>query len=432
MNAFKKTLLAIAITSSSFTAFASQVELDRVITIVNDGVILSSDVEALKRNVKLNAGSKQLPSDEVLEKQILDQLIFEQIQVQEAKRLGIQVTDSLLDDAINNIAREKNVTLSQLRVELQRMGINWSDYREQIRKEISISEIRNAQVKRRINILPQEIDALSKQLIEKNQKNTRYHISQIQIRLDENASKTERDTAFKKAKAIIQELKNGADFGSLALAKSNGPRALNGGNWGWMRIEEMPTIFAEQIKDHKAGSIIGPFRSGVGYHVLKIDDMEGLKPVSVTEINARHILIKPTIVLSDRAIEKQLTDVTSQINSGKMSFADAARQLSADSGSAAKGGELGWQTPDLYVPEFKSTIERLPKGKISQPFKTVHGWHIVEVLDKRTTDRTDAAVKNRAYQLLMNRKFSEETQAWLQELRAGAYIENLGSTNDNY
>ncbi|ENN9908840.1 peptidylprolyl isomerase, partial [Vibrio fluvialis] len=189
-------------------------------------------------------------------------------------------------------------------------------------------------------------------------------------------------------------------------------------------------IFADQIKMQNKGTIIGPFRSGVGFHILKIDDVKGLETVAVTEVNARHILIKPTIILSDEGAQKQLNEFIRRIKAGEATFGELAQQYSQDPGSAAQNGELGYQTPDLYVPEFKHQVETLPVGQISQPFKTVHGWHIVEVLDRREVDRTDSALKNKAYRILFNRKFNEEASAWLQELRAGAFVEILKDDED--
>ncbi len=182
--------------------------------------------------------------------------------------------------------------MDSLREELKRNGISWSEYRDQIRREMTISEARNAQVRRRISILPQEVESLAEQLNAKNLENVEYRISHIQLRLDEDAQKTERDAVAAKAKELVTELNSGRDFAALALANSKGPKALNGGDWGWMRLEEMPTIFADQIKNNGKGAIIGPFRSGVGYHILKIDDVKGLESVAVTEVKARHILIK--------------------------------------------------------------------------------------------------------------------------------------------
>lgn len=430
MNTLKKTLLAIAISSCALSLSAQTVELDRVLTVVNDGVILSSDINALKNKIIHNA-TNPLPDDETLNKQILEQLILEELQLQEAKRIGIKIDDNLLNQAIAKIAKDKKVTVQEMQRELAANGISWADYHQQIRKEMTLGEVRNALVRRRINILPQEVESLAKQLNTHNQKEVQYNISQIQLRLDEDATQEARQQVLNKATALMQVIRSGKDFSTLAMANSNGPRALEGGNWGWLTIDEMPTIFADKIGTHGKGAVIGPFRSGVGYHILKINNTKGLESVAVTEVKARHILIKPSIILSDAGAEKKLKEMVNQINAGQKTFTELAKLHSADPGSAVKGGDLGWQTTDIYVPEFKDTLDHLAPNKVSAPFKTAHGWHIVEVLDRRQTDQTDNTMKNRAYQMLLNRKFNEETQAWLQELRAAAYVEQVGQLEDN-
>ncbi len=433
MNTLKKTLLAIAISSCSFCSLsisAQPVELDSVLMVVNEGVILSSDVTKLKATVLRNT-KNTLPNEATLNQQILDQLVFEELQLQEANRLGIKIDDNMLEQGILSIAKERKITLSDLKKTLSKEKVSWAEYRQQIRKEMTLAEVRNALVRRRINILPQEVETLAKQLNTQNQKEVQYNISQIQLRLEEDSTKEEREAVLNKAKALVQVINSGKDFPTLAMSNSNGPRALEGGNWGWLTVDEMPTIFADKIGMNTKGAIIGPFRSGVGYHILKINDTKGLESVAVTEVKARHILIKPSIILSDAGAKKQLNDIIKQINSGQKTFEEMAKIHSADPGSAVKGGDLGWQTTDIYVPEFKNTLDTLAKGKISAPFKTTHGWHIAQVLDKRQTDQTDNTMKNRAYRLLFNRKFNEETQAWLQELRAGAYIEQVGKIDAN-
>ncbi|MDD1781627.1 peptidylprolyl isomerase SurA [Enterovibrio sp. ZSDZ35] len=431
MNKWTKAVLAMAISASSLSVSAEPTELDRVVTVVNEGVVLSSDINNLKKTVALNAKADTLPPPDVLEKQILDQLIIEELQLQEAQRMGIRIDDSRLEQAIANVAKDKNITVAALRNQLKQNGITWADYREQIRREMTIGEVRNIQVRRRINILPQEVESLAAEMNAQNMENVEYHLRHIQLRVDEDADKSERDAVLAKANKLVAELKKGKNFASLALANSKGPKALDGGDWGWMRQEEMPTIFADQIGNKGKGAIIGPFRSGVGYHILKIDDVKGLESVAVTEVKARHILIKPSIIVSDEGAKRQLNQMIEQIKNGDKTFEELAKQYSADPGSAVKGGDLGWQTTDIYVPEFKDKVDTLPEGQISEPFKTVHGWHIVEVEDRRQADRTDAAMQNRAYRILLNRKFNEEAQAWLQELRAGAYVEQVGNLDDN-
>lgn len=425
MKITKLLLLSLA---CSFGAFAAPQELDRVAVVVNDGVVLQSDIDTSIKLLQVNARdqNQSLPAISVLREQVEDKLVLDTLQAQEAKRIGVSIDDQDLDKAIASIAENNNKSVSQLLQELNDAGISTREFRQQVRREVEANEARNALVRRRINIIPAEVDSLAKVMNEESDKTVQYHIEHIQLRADEN-NKAEVEA---KAQELVAQLDKGANFKELAYTYSKGPKALEGGDWGWMRKEEMPTIFADQINLPTEGTIIGPFRSGVGYHILKIAGVKGLQTVSVTEVNARHILIKPTIILSDQGAQKELKKFRAEIESGEASFAELASQYSQDPGSAAKQGNLGWQTPDLYVPEFKHQVETLPVGEISEPFKTVHGWHIVQVLERRKVDKTESAMKNRAYQLLFRRKFNEEATAWTQELKAGAYIEKIGSDTE--
>ncbi|MGF1693081.1 peptidylprolyl isomerase SurA [Photobacterium kagoshimensis] len=427
MKKWKSSLLGLMIWGAAASSFAAPTEMDKVVTIVNDSVILQSDIDAMLKTVRLNAADQNqaLPATDVLTEQVKEKLIIEALQIQQAEQFGIRIDDNKLDQSIQQMLKQQQMTLPQLQKKLAASGISYAMFREQMRRDITASEARTIQVRRRINILPQEVDTLADQLNAQNLQGVQYNVSHIQIRVEDDADKAERGDAEQQAKTLVKELNNGADFANLAYSYSKGPKALQGGEWGWMRQEEMPTIFADEIKSHGKGAIIGPFRSGIGYHIIKINDVKGLETVSVTEVKARHILVKTSVIQSDEAAKRQLEQARQAILSGDQTFAAAAEALSADPGSAANGGELGWHTPDIYVPEFKDKVETISEGVISEPFKTVHGWHIVEVMDRRNVDRTDAAVKNRAYQILFSRKFNEEAQAWLQELRAGAYIEQL-------
>ncbi|SHO55629.1 peptidylprolyl isomerase SurA [Vibrio quintilis] len=421
---FWQHFLITIISLISLNINAAPVELDRTAMIVNDGTILSSDIDTELRLIKLNAKQKKqpLPKEDALREQVIDKLILDTLQVQEANRIGIKIDDDRLNKAIQGIAKDHKQTLKQLQASVEKAGIPYAVFREKIRTEIKISEARNAFVRRRINIQPAEVESLANILTKQSDTTVQYKISHIQLRVENDEDKAKQKAL---ADQIVRKLKKGANFSKQAITYSKGPKALQGGSWGWMRKEEMPTIFADQIKLQKKGSIIGPFRSGIGFHILKIDDVKGLETLSVTEINARHILIKPSIILSDEGAKKELEGFIQQIKSGKATFGELAEQYSQDPGSAVQKGELGYHAPEIFVPEFKHQIETLPVGKISQPFKTVHGWHIVEVLGRRQVDKTDAAMKNKAYNILFNRKFNEESSAWLQELKAGAYIENL-------
>ncbi|MBE3664642.1 peptidylprolyl isomerase SurA [Vibrio navarrensis] len=419
MKSWKTILFALLLSGS---ALAAPVELDKVAVIVNNGVILQSDIDAAMKTLRANAkkNGQALPSAEVLHEQIVEKLILDTLQTQEADRIGVRIDDNRLNQAISEIAANSQQTVAELSASIASEGLSYAEFREQIRKEIAASEARNALVRRRINILPAEVDSLSEMLAQETSATVQYKLGHIQLRFSEDQDKAAVEA---QAKAIVEKLNNGADFSTMAYTYSKGPKALQGGDWGWMRKEEMPTIFADQIKMQNKGSVIGPFRSGVGFHILKIEDIKGLETIAVTEVNARHILLKPTVILSDEGAKRELNEFIRRIKAGEASFAELAQQYSQDPGSAAQNGELGYQTPDLYVPEFKHQVETLPVGKISEPFQTVHGWHIVEVLDRREVDRTDSAMKNKAYRILFNRKFNEEAGAWMQELRAGAFVE---------
>lgn len=429
MKLWKPTLISVLSALTLFNAHAEPKQLDSVAVIVNSGVILQSDVDSALKTIKANAkqNKQPLPQETVLREQVLEKLIIDTLQQQEADRIGVKIDDNRLNEAIKEIAKNNQQTQEQLIASVAQEGLTYPEFREQVRKEMAASDARNALVRRRINILPAEVDTLAELLAQETDATVQYKISHIQLRVDDGQDKSTAETLANK---LVNDLRNGADFAQMAYAYSKGPKALQGGDWGWMRKEEMPTIFADQIKMQNKGSIIGPFRSGVGFHILKIDDVKGLETVAVTEVNARHILIKPTIILSDEGAQKQLNEFVQRIKNGEVTFAELAQQYSQDPGSAAQKGELGYKTPDLYVPEFKHQIETLPVGQISEPFKTVHGWHIVEVLDRREVDRTDSALKNKAYRILFNRKFNEEASAWLQELRASAFVEVLKDEKD--
>ncbi|MBU2895233.1 peptidylprolyl isomerase SurA [Vibrio hepatarius] len=429
MKLWKKIWLGLLIVSQWSTTQAKPTELDKVAVIVNSGVVLQSDIEASMKTIRANAKKNQqtLPDEDTLHEQVTEKLIVDTIQQQEAERIGVRIDDNRLNEAIEEIAKNNQQTAKQLNASIAKEGLSYAQFREQIRKEIAANEARNALVRRRINILPAEVDNLANILAKETNATVQYKVGHIQLRVEEGQNKAEIEA---KANQIVKELNEGANFSTMAYTYSKGPKALQGGSWDWMRKEEMPTIFADQIKLQNKGSIIGPFRSGIGFHILKIENVKGLETVAVTEIQARHILIKPTVILSDDGVKKELIDITRRIESGEATFGEMAQQYSQDPGSAAQQGELGYQTSDIYVPEFKHQIDTLRLGQISEPFKTVHGWHIVEVMDKREVDRTDSALKNKAYRIIFNRKFNEEASAWLQEIRASAFVEVIKDTQD--
>ena len=245
-----------------------------------------------------------------------------------------------------------------------------------------------------------------------------------------DADRAEQERVAEKAKQLLQQLKKGADFHQAAVAESADNKALDGGDWGWLTVEEMPSLMAEAVSNAHKGQFIGPLRSGAGLHIIHVKDMQGQQAIELQEANARHILIKTSVILSDEKAEQMLKGFLRDIQSGKASFAKLAEKYSDDPGSATKGGELGWANPDMYVPEFRDMVKTLSLNQISQPFKTVHGWHIVQVEERRSLANTPEALENRAYQLIYNRRFAEEAQTWIDELRDEAFIQMMdGSTN---
>ncbi|EBG0186081.1 peptidylprolyl isomerase SurA [Salmonella enterica subsp. enterica] len=428
MKNWKTLLLGIAMITN--TSFAAPQVVDKVAAVVNNGVVLESDVDGLMQSVKLNAGQagQQLPDDATLRHQILERLIMDQIILQMGQKMGVKITDEQLDQAIANIAKQNNMTMDQMRSRLAYDGLNYSTYRNQIRKEMIISEVRNNEVRRRITVLPQEVDALAKQIGTQNDASTELNLSHILIALPENPTSEQVNDAQRQAESIVEEARNGADFGKLAITYSADQQALKGGQMGWGRIQELPGIFAQALSTAKKGDIVGPIRSGVGFHILKVNDLRGQsQSISVTEVHARHILLKPSPIMNDQQARLKLEEIAADIKSGKTTFAAAAKEYSQDPGSANQGGDLGWATPDIFDPAFRDALTKLHKGQISAPVHSSFGWHLIELLDTRKVDKTDAAQKDRAYRMLMNRKFSEEAATWMQEQRASAYVKILSN-----
>ncbi|EGN1484047.1 peptidylprolyl isomerase SurA [Salmonella enterica] len=428
MKNWKTLLLGIAMIAN--TSFAAPQVVDKVAAVVNNGVVLESDVDGLMQSVKLNAGQagQQLPDDATLRHQILERLIMDQIILQMGQKMGVKITDEQLDQAIANIAKQNNMTMDQMRSRLAYDGLNYSTYRNQIRKEMIISEVRNNEVRRRITVLPQEVDALAKQIGTQNDASTELNLSHILIALPENPTSEQVNDAQRQAESIVEEARNGADFGKLAITYSADQQALKGGQMGWGRIQELPGIFAQALSTAKKGDIVGPIRSGVGFHILKVNDLRGQsQSISVTEVHARHILLKPSPIMNDQQARLKLEEIAADIKSGKTTFAAAAKEYSQDPGSANQGGDLGWATPDIFDPAFRDALTKLHKGQISASVHSSFGWHLIELLDTRKVDKTDAAQKDRAYRMLMNRKFSEEAATWMQEQRASAYVKILSN-----
>ncbi|QWT42058.1 peptidylprolyl isomerase SurA [Dickeya dadantii] len=424
--------LVLGLALSANMAFAAPQEVNKIAAVVDNSVVLESDINSLLQSVKLNAqeAGQQLPDDATLRHQILERLIMDNIVLQMAQKMGVQITDEQLDRSIANIAAQNRMSVDQLRSRLAAEGVSFDTYRNQIRKDMIIAEVRNSEVRRRVTVLPQEVDSLAQQIASQGASGPEVNLSQILIPLPENPTQDQVDKAESLANRLVKEASQGADFGKLAITYSADPQALKGGQMGWGRPQELPSLFAERLTNPQKGQVIGPIRSGVGFHILRVNDTRGGdQSVSVTEVHARHILLRTSVVMNDAQARARLEDIASQIKSGKLSFANAAKQLSQDPGTANQGGDLGWSSPDMYDPSFRDALTQLKKGEISAPVHSSFGWHLIQLLDTRQVDKTDAAQKDRAYRMLFNRKFAEEAQTWMQEKRAAAYVKILNGQN---
>lgn len=406
-------------------AQAAETKVDGVAAIVNNGVVLQSEVAEMVERVKQGAAKQgqTLPADKVLHVQALERLIGNSLQLQMAKRMGLQITDQQLDQTIENIAKEQKMTVEQFRQQAVAEEGNYEQFRERLREEITVGEVMRANVQRRIFVSPQEVDSLMKIMDEQGVSNEQYNLGHILISIPNDPSAEQITEAEDRAKKVMELLKSGNDFKKIAVASSSAGNALEGGEMGYMNINEMPTLFADAVRGKKKADFIGPLRSGAGFHILTIFDIKGANVVEFEEVHARHVLIKPSIILSDEKAQKMLSDFGAQLAAGKADFAAFAKDHSEDPGSRLKGGDLGWMDPNAFVPEFRDTLQGLKKGEISKPFASQFGWHIVQLLDRRTVDATAEKKREQVTRMLYNRRYNEESVNFVRELRDEAYVE---------
>lgn len=401
--------------------------IDKVVAIVDTGVVLQSEVDTMMSRLRGQAlnTDQPLPPTADLKKQVIDNLINRRIQLQMAINMGFSINDAELDQTLQNMASNQNLSIEGLRQQLIQKGENYERYRESIREELTINEIKNGMVRRRIYIGPQEIDTLLKLIEQHGQNKEEFNLGNILISLPSKPTETQISAARQQAEQIISLLQDGQDFRQLAMTSSAGSRALQGGEQGYKSANEMPTLFANAVRNQKKGDVIGPIRSGAGFHVLTIFDIKGRQTIEVDEVKSRHILIKPSIIISEEKAKQTLLDFIDQIENGETSFGALAKAHSEDPGSALKEGVIDFADPEIFDPTYKEQVTNLPIGQISQPFRSSFGWHIVEVMDRRSQDATEQHKRDQAYRMIFNRKFNEEAENWYHEIRAQAYVEIL-------
>ena len=429
MNLFKY-LFAVVLTTFFLTthvhavALSDGIEVDHIVAIVNDDLITRNelDKEINKILARLRQAGQQVPPKSAVEKQVLDKLIEERLQVGKAESLGINVTPDMLASMIGNIAKNNNLTLSELRTTLAAEGLSFTSFQKQIEKQVLLSRLKNQEIINKINVSDAEIDSLLKQDKQIGRKNTEYLLQHILIGLPEGASPAEIGTARDKAISIVKQLEQGADFARLALLNSSGRNALEGGSLGWLKNNQLPSLFTDIVAGMSKGDISPPLRSSSGFHIIRLADVKGDKQELVTQTKARHILINTSELVSDDDARTRLEQLYLRIEGGD-DFARLARSHSDDKGSAIKGGELGWVSPGSVVKKFQDEMDKLTPGELSKPFRTEFGWHIVQVLDRRQHDNSEQILRSEARKIITERKAKDATDLYMRRLRDEAYIE---------
>lgn len=429
----KKSLKFLLLTSafavtSLFPVQAEQVELDRVSAIVDSGVVLESEIRDLIENIKKQAkkSNQSLPSDDALRTQVTEKLINDSLITQLGERMGVKVSDAQLDETLTNMAKEDNLTLEQFRQNLVSDDTNYDKYREVVRTELISGEVRRNSVRRRIYIAPQDVANLISSMKEQTNNDVEYRLGHILIEFPSDPTQDDMNGAKERAEKVIELLNGGSDFAKIAIASSGGSNALEGGDLGWKNINELPTLFSEIIDGEKKDTVLGPIRTGLGFSIVKVMDIRGREVVEVEEVKSRHILIEPSVILSEAKAEAILQGFMDKIIAGDADFAELAKEHS-EGPSGIKGGDLGWADPANYDPIFTDALARLKVDEIHKPFRTSFGWHLAQLTGRRTLDATDQINENKAYRILFNRKFGLESARWLKEIRDEAYIEIFAS-----
>jgi peptidyl-prolyl cis-trans isomerase SurA len=399
--------------------------LDRVAAVVNDGVVLNSELDDQITIVseRLHQQKLELPPQNVLRQQVLERLVLQEIQMQRANKAGLKVPDETLNSALTDVAQRNGIPLSQLPEALQREGIDYASYREDMRKELTLGLLRQRDVLQRISITPREID----QYMDKESKtpaaDNEYNVSHILIAVPQEATPAQLDEAAKRAQDVYTRAKNGEDFAKLALAYSKSQTALEGGALGWRKGGELPTFLTDTIAKMKAGEVSEPLRTPTGFHIIRLNEIRGATHSTIEkQVHIRHILMKTTELADDATVRLKLSQIRERIQKGE-DFAGIAQTTSEDPGSGSQGGDLGWTGPGTFVPEFETAISGLKDGEISEPFKTQYGWHIAQMLGHRDFDNTDELKRRQAIDAIRASKADEETELWLRRLRDEAYVE---------
>jgi peptidyl-prolyl cis-trans isomerase SurA len=398
--------------------------LDRIAAVVNDGVVLESEVDDQMKQVtaRLQAQNTTLPPESVLRKQVLDRLILQRIQLEEANKDGLSISDDQLNAALADVAKRNNIPFADLPSVLSQQGIDYASYREEMRQQLMLGLLRQRDVLQRIVVTPREIDQFLAKQSQHPAANGEYNVSHILIAVPPNATPEQIAQAQQRATDVYNRASKGEDFGKLAVAYSNSEDALEGGSLGWRQGSELPTFLTSLILGLKPGQVGAPLRTPTGFHIVKLNQVRSQEKKAIVEqVHVRHILLKTNALQDDATVRQRLDQIRQQIVNGE-SFGVAAAAASQDPGSASSGGDLGWQSPDVFDPAFSAAVESLKVGEISQPFRTQYGWHIAELLGRRKHDETQEVKRLNAMEQIRASKADEDTELWLQHLRDDAYV----------
>jgi peptidyl-prolyl cis-trans isomerase SurA len=417
-------LLAPLLLAFAAAASAQVQELDRVVAVVDEDVITATQLVERMQFIQrqFEANDMELPPRDTLMSQLLDRLVLDSLQLQMGERAGIRIPDEELTRAVGGIAQQNGMDMAAFRQALAQDGMTYREFRDQIRREMIIARVQQNRVNDRIYISPQELQNFLDSPVGRAATADDYRVGHILLAIADDAEPGAEEESEAQAREIVAELRDGADFAQMAVAHSSGQRALEGGDLGWRKAGQLPSLFADAVLGKEAGTVLDPIRSSSGIHIIKILDKRGASNTMVQQTRARHILIEPSEIRSEAEAKALADDIRARIANG-VSFADLAREHSDDPGSALSGGDLGWTMPGQMVPAFEEKMNASEIGEISDPFKSRFGWHILEVTDRREADMSDEYRERQAMRILRDRRFDEELQSWLREIRDEAYVE---------
>ena len=422
----RKLVPLILLLTLSSQCYPALVLLDRVAVIVDEDVIMQSEIDerllTIKSQINAQPGAKAPPA-RVLEEQIIERLILESLQLQTADRAGIRISDDELNNALSSIAAQNQMDLPQFRMALAKDGVSWAQMREQVRREFAISRVQQGIMRRRIQITEQEVQNFLATELGENVTADEYRLGHILLDLPSSPTPENIRVARDKAEILADRLKGGEDFGSLAIEFSKGQNALDGGDMGWRKPAQLPSIFSDLVEEMQTGEIKGPIKSGRGFHLIKLMQKRGARAEGmVAQTEVRHILIKPNEIRTSRESFELALSLREEILGGR-DFAEVAKLYSDDPGSALSGGNLGWTRTGVFVPKFEATMQSAKLNEISGVFETEHGFHFLEVTGRRMEDFSDRFRMGQAENYLRNQKFDEELDNWLREIRDEAFVE---------